>query len=75
MIVDIECPRCRGEGWLLQRAPRLGPGLYEVTCEHCNGHGAVAVDAEDEVEDWMRDECGKRKIVVSVRKDSNRASR
>lgn len=36
MIVDIECPRCRGEGWLLQRAPRLGPGLYEVTCEHCN---------------------------------------
>ena len=49
MIVDIECPRCRGEGWLLQRAPRLGPGLYEVTCEHCNGHGAVAVDAEDEV--------------------------
>jgi len=27
-----------------------------VTCEHCNGHGAVAVDAEDEVEDWMRDE-------------------
>ena len=55
MIVDIECPRCRGEGWLLQRAPRLGPGLYEVTCEHCNGHGAVAVDAEDEVEDWMRD--------------------
>ena len=56
MIVDIECPRCRGEGWLLQRAPRLGPGLYEVTCEHCNGHGAVAVDAEDEIEDWMRDE-------------------
>lgn len=53
MIVDIECPRCRGEGWLLQRAPRLGPGLYEVTCEHCNGHGAVAVDAEDEV-DWGR---------------------
>lgn len=47
MIVDIECPRCRGEGWLLQRAPRLGPGLYEVTCEHCNGHGVVAVDAED----------------------------
>lgn len=56
MIVDIECPRCRGEGWFLQRAPRLGPGLYEVTCERCNGHGAVAVDAEDEVEDWMRDE-------------------
>lgn len=58
MIVEVECPRCRGEGWLLRREPRLGRGLYEVTCEHCNGHGTIAVDAEDEIEDWMRDDPG-----------------
>lgn len=55
MIIDVECPRCRGEGWLLQRAPRLGTGLYEVTCPICEGHGAIAVDQEDEIEDWMDD--------------------
>ena len=27
MIVDIECPRCRGEGWLLQLAPSAWAGL------------------------------------------------
>ena len=54
--IRIKCPRCRGAGWLLQRAPSLGRGLYEIDCERCNGHGAVAVDAEEEVEDWMRDE-------------------
>lgn len=32
MIVDVECERCRGEGWLLTREPRLGSGLYETTC-------------------------------------------
>ena len=56
MIVDIECPRCRGEGWLLHRAPLLGRGLYEVTCEQCNGHGAVEHDVEDEIEDWMHED-------------------
>ncbi len=56
MIVDVECERCRGEGWLLQRVPALGRGLYEVTCPKCQGHGAYATDAEDEVEDWMHDE-------------------
>lgn len=57
MIVDIECPRCRGEGWLLRRHCLNGRvGLHEITCEKCNGHGAIAVDAEDEIEDWMRDE-------------------
>jgi len=56
MIVDVECERCRGEGWLLTREPRLGPGLYETTCPKCEGHGAYATDAEDELEDWMRDE-------------------
>ena len=53
MIVDVECERCRGEGWLLTR---LGSGLYETTCPKCEGHGAYATDAEDELEDWMRDE-------------------
>lgn len=56
MIVDVECERCRGEGWLLQRNLSLGPGLYETTCPKCAGHGAYAVDEEDEIEDWMRDE-------------------
>lgn len=54
MIVDVECERCRGEGWLLTREPRLGSGLYETTCPKCEGHGAYATDAEDELEDWMR---------------------
>ena len=40
MIVDVECERCRGEGWLLTREPRLGSGLYETTCPKCEGHGA-----------------------------------
>lgn len=56
MIVDVECERCRGEGWLLTREPRLGSGLYETTCPKCEGHGAYATDAEDELEDWMCDE-------------------
>ena len=34
MIVDVECERCRGEGWLLTREPRLGSGLYETTCQN-----------------------------------------
>lgn len=56
MIVDIECPRCRGEGWLLRRHCLIGDELHEITCPKCNGHGAIAVDAEDEIEDWMNDE-------------------
>jgi hypothetical protein len=53
MIVDIECPRCRGESWILQRSPQVGPGLYEATCDYCNGQGTVPVNQEDEIEDWM----------------------
>lgn len=59
MIVDVECERCRGEGWLLQRGPfgLCGPfGLFEATCSKCKGNGAYARDIEDEIEDWMRDE-------------------
>lgn len=56
MIVDVECERCRGEGWFLERNLSLGPGLYETTCPKCEGHGAYATDAEDEIEDWMNDE-------------------
>lgn len=56
MIVDVECDRCGGEGWFLQRNLSLGPGLYEATCPKCEGHGAYATDADDEVEDWMEDE-------------------
>jgi len=57
MIVDIECPRCRGEGWIMKRAVLIGTraGLYDMDCPDCNGTGAIAVDAEDEVEDWMED--------------------
>ena len=40
----------------IARDPRLGPGLYETTCPKCEGHGYYATDAEDEVEEWMREE-------------------
>ena len=47
--------RCRGEGWLLTREPRLGRSLTKPRAQNA-GHGAYATDAEDELEDWMRDE-------------------
>lgn len=54
MIIEIECPRCGGEGWLLQRWTfQERTHITDGDCEHCNGTGCIAVDAEDEIEDWM----------------------
>ena len=61
MIVYVECERCRGEGWLLTREPRLGPGLYETTCPKCDGHGAYTTAAEDELEDCVP-RSGQRRV-------------
>ena len=57
MIVEIECPRCHGEGWAMKKW--LFQNRVHVTdgdCEECNGCGFVAVDQNEEIEDWMRDE-------------------
>ena len=57
MIVDIECPRCRGEGWTMVRRAAHGlHGLFDEDCPECGGNGSVAVEADDEIEDWMHDE-------------------
>lgn len=41
------CPDCNGNTWRGVRNPRLGPGVYEVRCDTCNGYGWV--DQEHEV--------------------------
>ena len=54
MIVDVECPRCHGEGWIMVRCAAHGlHGLFEQDCPECCGNGAVARDVGDEIEDWM----------------------
>ncbi len=62
MIVDVECERCRGEGWLLTREPRLGSGLYETTCPKCEGHGAYATSAKKQHASRLADERKDRAI-------------
>lgn len=57
MIIDIECPRCRGQGWIAVRRAAHGLfGLFEEDCPECGGTGAVSCNIEDEIEDWMRDD-------------------
>lgn len=34
MIVDVECERCRGEGWLLTREPRLHGVYHHASPKH-----------------------------------------
>jgi DnaJ-class molecular chaperone len=56
VIVEVECERCRGEGWI-GFAPATEPEQwYETTCPKCNGNGTYLTDAADEIEDWMHDE-------------------
>lgn len=33
------CPQCDGQRWRAVKEPRLGPGVYEVRCDRCNGMG------------------------------------
>lgn len=57
MFQEIECPRCGGEGWTMQRWTfQERTHVTDGDCEYCNGHGYIAVDCADEIEDWMHDE-------------------
>ncbi|QUT07896.1 hypothetical protein KFK14_11205 [Sphingobium phenoxybenzoativorans] len=38
-VPDVECTDCDGNGFTMKRQPRLGPGIYEVECGTCCGHG------------------------------------
>lgn len=51
---DIECTACHGDGHILKRAPRLGRGLFEITCEECLGHGWRPM-TQDEIDDAAAD--------------------
>lgn len=51
---EIECPDCGGHGHILKRDLRLGPGMHEMTCEACNGHGWRAM-TQDEIDDAAAD--------------------
>lgn len=35
------CPSCNGKTWKAVKNWSLGPGVYEVTCDVCNGHGWI----------------------------------
>ena len=41
------CPKCDGRQWRAVKDWRLGPGVYEVKCDQCNGLGWV--EQEDAV--------------------------
>ena len=56
MIVDVECPRCRGLGKQHSPGHTGDPMDYGVACERCEGAGVIEADPADEIEDWMRDE-------------------
>lgn len=58
MIIDIDCPLCRGEGFIAERKVLIGTraGVYEIDCPRCGGSGTVAhdlnEDADDEDGEW-----------------------
>lgn len=35
------CHACGGNQWRAVKDPRLGPGIYEVRCDKCNGFGWI----------------------------------
>lgn len=35
------CPSCNGNQWRAVKNRSLGPGIYEVRCDECNGFGWV----------------------------------
>ena len=54
VIMDQECPRCDGEGWIARRRAAHGlHGVFEETCPRCRGTGVVQIDCEtgDEIEE------------------------
>lgn len=38
---STRCAACGGNGWRAVRNSLLGPGIYEVRCDDCNGFGWV----------------------------------
>ena len=42
MIIDEECPTCRGEGTILGD---------DMVCPRCDGSGCIAVDLNEECDD------------------------
>lgn len=53
-VPDIECKRCDGNGWIEQRNPRLGRGVYQEDCPDCHGHGWRPM-TQDEMDDAAAD--------------------
>ncbi len=41
---------------MIRRAAHGLHGLFDEDCPECHGNGAVAREAEEEIEDWMYDE-------------------
>lgn len=35
------CPECKGNQWRAVKNSRIGPGIYEVRCDKCNGFGWI----------------------------------
>lgn len=54
MIIDIDCPICRGEGRIetgeMERGP-AGDGFEVMDCPRCGGTGAVAHDLNEDCDD------------------------
>lgn len=68
MIIDIDCPLCRGEGRIETGEMESGPagvGFEAIDCPRCGGTGAVAHDLNEDCDDddeqpiaadgWMQD--------------------
>jgi DnaJ-class molecular chaperone len=53
MIIDIECPLCRGDGFIAERKVLIGTraGVYEIDCPRCGGIGSVAQDLNEDADD------------------------
>ena len=58
MIIDVECPRCNGEGEIAGSTPSvraryvrfddMDPGDYAEKCPKCAGSGVVEYDPEED---------------------------
>lgn len=49
--MKVECPECRGDGWVLapckQHLPGCDCGTANIGCPHCRGDGEVALLCAD----------------------------